>query len=256
VLSETRAAAATSAREEGRNRFPEMDFPPIWRSYWLAPNLSIDRPHDARLAIVQAPADNRPVNGVHDLGGTHGHGPSLTERDDEPFHAEWEIRVFALMNLCRRAGLFNLDEFRYTIERMPPAKYLEAGYYERWLTAVERLVQEKLQEKLAGGSTPQPRPKPPPDLPGPRWKPGDRVRTRNLNPKGHIRLPRYARAKTGVVQTVSGPWLLPDLNAELKTQVWQPVYTVAFTSRELWGEQGEERESVSLDLWEAYLEDG
>jgi nitrile hydratase len=81
------------------------------------------------------------------------------------------------------------------------------------------------------------------------------VRTKNLNPKGHIRLPRYARAKTGVVQSVNGPWLLPDLNAERKAQVWQPVYTVVFTSRELWGEQGRERESVSLDLWEAYLED-
>ncbi len=194
------------------------------------------------------------MNGVHDLGGSHGYGPSLAERDDEPFHAEWEVRVHALMLLGRKAGLFNLDEFRYTIERMPPARYLESGYYERWLTAVERLVQNKVQDKLANGSAGA-RPNPPPDLPAPRWKPGDRVRTRNLNPKGHIRLPRYARAKTGVVQSVHGPWLLPDLNAELKAQVWQPVYTVTFTSRELWGEQGRERESVSLDLWEAYLED-
>jgi hypothetical protein len=190
------------------------------------------------------------VNGVHDLGGSHGHGPSLAERDDNPFHAEWEVRVHALMGLCRRAGLFNLDEFRYTIERMPPASYLESSYYERWLMAVERLVEAKLS-----GSPTGPRPNPPANLGAPRWKPGDRVRTRNLNPKGHIRLPRYARAKTGVVQSVNGPWLLPDLNAELKGQVWQPVYTVTFTSRELWGEQGREQESVSLDLWEAYLED-
>ncbi len=192
------------------------------------------------------------MNGVHDLGGTHGHGPPLIERDDEPFHAEWEVRVHALMNLCRRAGLFNLDEFRYTIERMPPASYLESGYYERWLTAVERLVEAKL---AAGATETGERPSPPPDLPAPRWKPGDRVRTRNLNPKGHIRLPRYARAKAGVVRSVNGPWLLPDLNAELKAQVWQPVYTVAFSSRELWGEQGREHESVALDLWEGYLED-
>ena len=31
----------------------------------------------------------------------------------------------------------------------------------------------------------------------PRFKPGDRVVTRDIHPAGHTRLPRYARAKPG-----------------------------------------------------------
>src|SRR5713101_5484162 len=39
--------------------------------------------------------------------------------------------------------VFNIDEFRRTIERMPPASYLAATYYERWLHALETLLLEK-----------------------------------------------------------------------------------------------------------------
>ena len=34
----------------------------------------------------------------------------------------------------------------------------------------------------------------------------------------------------------------------------QPLYTVRFTARELWGEAANPCDSVSLDLWEPYLE--
>jgi hypothetical protein len=37
-----------------------------------------------------------------------------------------------------------LDQFRDAIERMPPAEYLEASYYERWLHAVETLTAPEL----------------------------------------------------------------------------------------------------------------
>jgi nitrile hydratase len=39
--------------------------------------------------------------------------------------------------------VFNIDEFRRTIERMPPASYLAATYYERWLYALQTLLLEK-----------------------------------------------------------------------------------------------------------------
>jgi nitrile hydratase subunit beta len=39
-----------------------------------------------------------------------------------------------------RRGVYNLDQFRDAIERMPPAEYLAASYYERWLFAVETLT--------------------------------------------------------------------------------------------------------------------
>ena len=33
-----------------------------------------------------------------------------------------------------------------------------------------------------------------------------------------------------------------------------PLYTVRFTAPELWGPDANPRDSVSLDLWEPYLE--
>jgi hypothetical protein len=183
------------------------------------------------------------------MGGQHGHGPVLAEKDEPVFHGSWEGRVHALMVLARLAGLFNLDEMRRTIEQMPPAQYLRATYYERWLDALERLIAEKGVEpmKASPGKT-----APPP--PHPRFKVGDEVRTRNLNPRNHTRLARYARGKSGVVELVHGPYPLPDLCAYGKELVWQPVYTVQFNARELWGESGHLHDSVSIDLWEEYLE--
>lgn len=74
--------------------------------------------------------------------------------DGQPFHADWEARVFALATALARRGVFNGDELRDAIERIPPEEYLAASYYERWLRAVETLLAEK---GLAGaGSAPPP----------------------------------------------------------------------------------------------------
>ena len=83
------------------------------------------------------------MNGVHDLGGMHGFGPVEREKNEPPFHADWEARVYALATMLRRRGLFNSDELRNAIERLPPEQYLAASYYERWLGALEMLVAEK-----------------------------------------------------------------------------------------------------------------
>jgi nitrile hydratase len=45
--------------------------------------------------------------------------------------------------MLRRRGVFNSDELRDAIERLPPEQYLAASYYERWLGAIEMLVTEK-----------------------------------------------------------------------------------------------------------------
>ena len=42
------------------------------------------------------------------------------------------------------------------------------------------------------------------------FKPGDRVRTRNIHPKTHTRLPRYARGKLGAVERCQGCHVYPD----------------------------------------------
>ena len=80
---------------------------------------------------------------IHDIGGMHGFGPLAIEPDEPPFHHEWEARVFAINRFLLRAGAYNLDEFRDALERMPPEEYLGASYYERWLNAVETLVEER-----------------------------------------------------------------------------------------------------------------
>ena len=78
------------------------------------------------------------------MGGQTGFGPVPADEDGVPsFHADWEARVYALAGLLRRRGLFNSDELRDAIERLPPGQYLTASYYERWLGALEMLVTEK-----------------------------------------------------------------------------------------------------------------
>ncbi len=59
------------------------------------------------------------------------------------FAADWEARVYALATVLRRRGVFNGDELRDAIERLPPQEYLAASYYERWLGALEMLIAEK-----------------------------------------------------------------------------------------------------------------
>jgi nitrile hydratase len=90
----------------------------------------------------------------------------------------------------------------------------------------------------------------------PRFKPGDRVVTKNLNPSGHTRLPRYARDKHGVVESVHGPFKVPDTNAHHLSLDWEPVHTVVFEARELWGEHAEPRQTLSIDLSQSYLKEG
>jgi nitrile hydratase subunit beta len=85
----------------------------------------------------------RPVSRVHDIGGQTGFGPVPVADGSGEFHADWEARVWALQAVLRRRGFYNGDEFRDAIERIPPAQYLEASYFERWLVAIEMLLNER-----------------------------------------------------------------------------------------------------------------
>jgi nitrile hydratase subunit beta len=217
-----------------------------------------------------------PLNGVHDMGGMHGFGPIEREENEPVFHAEWEGHVLAMNRLL---NMYNIDEFRYGIERMNPADYLRASYYERWLATVEyNLIKagvvrpEELSERTAllrenpdaeqprGGSMPETAPA---SVAGsgeheaeitPRFSPGDAVIARNVHPTGHTRQPRYVRGKRGVVHRVLGVEIFPDTNAHGLGENPQPLYSVRFEARELWGESAEPRQVVYVDLWEPYLE--
>jgi nitrile hydratase beta subunit len=222
------------------------------------------------------------MNGAHDMGGMHGFGPVVREENEPVFHADWERTVFAMNRAIRARGLINIDESRHGIERMPPAEYLAASYYERWLSSLERVLVEKgivSQDELESRAallrehpdTPAPPPRDDPELirlmtsgpsqqelyqregPPPRFGVGDRIVTRNTHPTGHTRLPRYARGKRGTIQAVRGTFVLPDANAHGQGEQPEPMYTVSFAGSELWGASTEPRERVHIDLWESYL---
>ncbi len=90
----------------------------------------------------------------------------------------------------------------------------------------------------------------------PRFRPAQRVRARNMHPRGHTRLPRYTRGKHGIVVRDHGVFALQDTdtNGQRLGDRPQPVYMVRFSARELWGDRGSAREAVYVDLWEDYLE--
>ena len=216
------------------------------------------------------------MNGVHDMGGMTCFGPVIREKDEPLFHAPWEQRVFAMTMLSM--GQFDtLDAFRHAIERMDPAYYLESSYYEHWLTGLETLAVEKgvitLEELNSGiASTTnisnEP-PLPPESVPvvvnggapssrnqgrlKPRFKVGDRVVAKNLNPSGHTRLPRYVRGRQGKIHIVHGTFVYPDTNAHGQGEQPQPLYCVRFEARELWGPNAARRDHLYIDLWEDYL---
>jgi hypothetical protein len=83
------------------------------------------------------------MDGIHDLGGMQGFGPVEREANEPVFHARWEAEVLAVMRAGGARGLYNIDEFRHGIERMAPAEYLRASYYEKWLDGITRLLVEK-----------------------------------------------------------------------------------------------------------------
>jgi nitrile hydratase beta subunit len=218
------------------------------------------------------------VNGVHDLGGMQGFGRIEREEDEPVFHSRWEGRVRAMMAAGLRLGVYNLDEFRWAVERMDPARYLSATYYEKWLSAIERLFVEKavitrkeLEDRLgrggpppAVGEPPDTRKVPHPAPSGstaavhepPRFAPGDLVVAKNVHPRTHTRLPRYVRGKRGVVERVNGAYVLPDRSALGLGQHPEYVYSVRFEAQELWGKDAPPRDRVYIDLWETYLEKG
>ena len=217
------------------------------------------------------------MNGAQDLGGMMGFGPIQIEQDEPWFHAEWERRAFGLTLAMGATRSWNIDMSRHARESLPPAEYLTSSYYEIWTRGVERLaVAAGLvsdEELRLGQSLAEPAPikrvLKAEDVPavlargGPAERPieqparfavGDRVRSRNIHPRGHTRLPRYARSRIGVVELVHGAHVFPDTNAHGQGEQPEWLYTVCFSGRELWGQDADATLTVSIDAWESYLE--
>lgn len=216
------------------------------------------------------------MNGGQDMGGMHGFGPVRPEADEPAFHAPWERRAFALTLAMGATGAWNLDMSRAARESLPPARYLSSTYYEIWLAGMEALLLRlglARADEMADGRLRSP---PVPlartlraDAVGPvlaRGSPtaravatpaafavGDDVRTRKLNPVGHVRLPRYARGRRGRVVAVHGAHVFADSHARGEGEAPQWLYTVEFDAHELWGADTSAT-AVRIDCWESYLE--
>jgi nitrile hydratase subunit beta len=217
------------------------------------------------------------MNGVHDMGGMHGMGPIEREKNEPVFHARWEGRVFALNRAVGAWGKWNIDASRHRRELIPAADYLQMSYYEKFLVGMtELLLQSGLitraevkSGKPARGSKKARPPLTADKVPtlvakgvpanrntpaSPKFKVGQRVRARNINPVGHTRLPRYSRGKPGTIERDHGVFVFPDTNAHFLGENPQHLYTVRFAARELWGEQAKPQDAVFVNLWDDHLE--
>ncbi|HSV53073.1 MAG TPA: nitrile hydratase subunit beta [Burkholderiaceae bacterium] len=220
------------------------------------------------------------MNGVHDFGGTHGHGPIRWSESEPVFHEDWERKVCAVVMGVWFTGAWCADEARSSMENMNQSEYLGSPYYARWLHFLEDLIVKKglvtAQEveagrvltsgatgqagiaKLtvedcwafftAGGSIAMAA-----ELPA-RFEVGDSVRAKNFHPKHHTRLPRYARGKLGTVVMDHGSFGFSDTRAQGLGDRPQQLYSVRFEAEELWGESAGRREAIHLDLYEEYLD--
>lgn len=203
------------------------------------------------------------MDGVHDLGGVNGFGAIERERNEPVFHESWEPIGYALIFVgAAELKLFTIDELRHAIERMEPRHYLTSTYYERIITGVASLFVEKGAvtheelERRAGGRFPlayavTPGESAKPVSPG--FKVGDRVTVRASHFRGHARMPRYVRGKTGTIQHRAHAFPFAGSAGHGIEAKAEPTYHVRFDARDLWSDVSENT-TVVVDLWESYLE--
>ena len=217
------------------------------------------------------------MNGAADMGGMHGFGPVVPEKNEPVFHTDWEGHSFALNMVTGVAKLWNIDAFRFKRESLPPPEYLNLSYYGLWTRTLELMMLEygiANPDELKSGhaiapfkkaeravtaaecdnmvrcARPFSRPAPEPA----KFKVGDRVRARNMHPQHHTRLPRYARGHTGTIERINGCHVFPDTNAQGQGENPQWLYTVVFSGRDLWGADTDPTLKVSIEAFEPYLE--
>ena len=210
-----------------------------------------------------------------DLGGCPNGDPIVAEPEGQPFHAAWQTRAMALTLAMGATGAWNIDMSRAARETLPG--YARLGYYEIWLAALQRLLEERgladagemasghasrppgritrvlragdVANALARG-TPTERAASQPA----RFAVGDRVRTRPDRPDHHTRLPGYARGRVGTVERVHGVHVFADAHAQGLGEQAQWLYGIRFAAGDLWPDRADRSTTLSIDAWEPYLE--
>jgi nitrile hydratase beta subunit len=217
------------------------------------------------------------MNSIHDMGGMHGLGPLKPEEKEPVWHAPWEARMYAISSAMGAWRRWPGGAGRRQMEAMPAADYLRSSYYEKWLYGnLANMIEYGLitREEAETGHPDAAAPKATPPLKAaevaaamvrravqtrtvdrrPRFQVGDTIRTKNIHPLNHTRLPRYARDKIGAIAALHGAHVFPDSSVNGHGEDPQELYTVRFQARVLWGEAANPRDTVMIDLWESYLE--
>lgn len=216
------------------------------------------------------------MDGPHDLGGKQGFGPVKTDETEEPFHSDWEARVWGIDGTISYPPDWNIDWWRHGRELIQPIDYLTRSYFDQWMQTYAALLVNSgvaTVAEIANGKSASPVSGMEPPLtaegarknkgnaarfdreegPKPDFKVGDRVRVRVHGISTHTRLPGYVRGRSGTIERYCGNHVLPDANA-LGDHRAEPLYTVMFEAGALWPEATGRRERVHLDLWQSYLE--
>lgn len=217
------------------------------------------------------------MNGPHDMGGMQCYGPVEPEAGEPIFHSDWEKRALAMtvgMGFC---GQWNLDVSRFNRESLPADFYLTKSYYQIWLAGLQNLMlqrdmvtpSELETGKLEIKGVDVKRVMSAKDMPAallagapvsreatvePGFGIGEQVRTLNINPQGHTRLPRYVRGKVGQIVSIQGHHVFPDINAKGEGENPEWLYSVSFDAQELFGDEAESGNKVMVDCWGSYLE--
>jgi len=215
------------------------------------------------------------MDGIHDLGGKLGYGPVDVNEPEEPFHADYEGRMWAISRTARAPGV-TIDWWRHIRELITAEDYLNRPYFDSWgQTTIASMIDAgvfNIEELESGISQTQPlghveivdydgvlkqntgmafkfdrRVEEPA-----KFSVGQSVLTNAKGHSGHTRLPEYARAKVGVITHYRGAHVFADDGAKGLENA-QHLYTVSFKATELWGDTANPNDSVSLELWESYL---
>ena len=208
------------------------------------------------------------MDGAHDLGGRPGFGDVVLAANEPAFHEAWEATAWALNILAiGTLRVYKADTYRHAVERMDPAWYLRARYYERTLTAVTTLLVERglvsLDALARDTGGPIALSAPVADLPvlqtedtvaeQARFGPGEAVVVVARPTPGHTRCPAYVRGQPGVVRRVYPLAYYPELRAHSTVKRREHSYAVEFAASALWA-GGDARQSVLVELFESYLE--
>ncbi len=208
---------------------------------------------------------------MHDMGGMDGFGAVVTADGEMTSHEAWEVRAQALV-------MVSLGGARRWIEQIDPATYLASSYYTRWLIAAEKaslargmVTADDLAERreyFAADESRMPTTVVDPQrrasiehfmtngVPmaaaiAPKFAVGDAIVVRRMHEPAHNRCPRYVRGAPGRIEQICGRDRVPSAAT---ADVTAPVYTVEFSSTDLWGDAREPDFAVFVDLWEDYLE--